>query len=299
MEIVAKNRIRAHIAASISILVWGVTFISTKVLLEAFTPTEILFYRFIFAYLLLFIMSPKPVKPQKNKTELLYALAGIFSVTLYFLFQNTGLTYTLASNAGVIVAVAPMFTAIVSYFLISRKSLHKNFILGFFITITGVAIISFNGNFVLKLNPLGDILIILGALSWAFYCNILVLIDNKELTLIQHTRKVFFYGLLFLIPFLFIMDFRLGVERFADMGILANTLFLAFGASAVAFLTWNYAVGILGSVKTATYIYLTPIVTVIASIIVLHEPFTWVSLSGTVLIILGLMVSERRKKPGL
>jgi len=85
----------------------------------------------------------------------LYAAAGLCGVALYFLFQNIGLVYTLASNAGVIIAVAPMFTAIVSYFLVSRTSLHRNFIIGFFITIAGVALISFNGNFILKLNPLG------------------------------------------------------------------------------------------------------------------------------------------------
>lgn len=282
-------------AACASILIWGTTFISTKVLLSDFTPTEILFFRFIFAYLLLFILSPKPIRPKRDKTELLYALAGLCGVTLYFLFQNTGLIYTLASNAGVIIAVAPMFTAIVSFFLISRTGLNRNFVMGFFICMIGVVLISFNGNFVLKLNPLGDILMILGALSWAFYCNLLALIDNKELSLIRQTRKVFFYGLLFMIPALMSTEFHLGLSRFADPGNLANILFLAFGASAVSFLTWNYAVGIIGSVKTATYIYFSPIVTVVASIIVLHEPLTWVFLTGSALIISGLMVSSERK----
>jgi drug/metabolite transporter (DMT)-like permease len=296
METETKHKIKGHFAASASILIWGITFISTKVLLEDFTPIEILFYRFILAYLLLFIMSPKPVRPKRDKSELLYAAAGLCGVALYFLFQNIGLTYTLASNAGVIIAVAPMFTAIVSYFLISRTSLHRNFIIGFFITITGVIIISFNGNFVLKLNPLGDILMIMGALSWAFYCNLLVLIDNKELSLIQQTRKVFFYGLLFMVPVILFTDFQLGLSRFTDPANLANLLFLAFAASAISFLTWNFAVGVLGSVKTATYIYFSPIVTVIASVIVLREPFTWVSLSGTALIILGLVISERKSR---
>lgn len=295
MEIVRKNKIKGHAAAATSILVWGITFISTKVLLEDFTPTEILFYRFILAYLLLFLLSPKPIMPKREKKELLYAAAGLCSVTLYFMFQNIGLTYTLASNAGVIIAVAPMFTAIVSYFLISPTSLHRNFIIGFFVTIIGVAIISFNGNFVLKLNPLGDILIISGALSWGFYCNLLVLIDNKDLSLVQQTRKIFFYGLLFLIPVLLITDFNLGLARFTDFKILGNMLFLAFAASAISFLTWNFAVSVLGSVKTATYIYFSPIVTVIASILILKEPFTWVSLLGTLLIILGLVLSERKK----
>lgn len=296
MEMETKNKIKGHIAASVSILVWGITFISTKVLLEDFTPIEILFFRFIFAYLLLFALSPKFIRPKKDKSEVLYAAAGLCGVALYFLFQNIGLVYTLASNAGVIIAVAPMFTAIVSYFLVSRASLHRNFIIGFFITIAGVALISFNGNFILKLNPLGDILMILGALSWAFYCNILVLINNKELSLIQHTRKVFFYGLLFMIPALFTPEFHFGLIRLTDVANLGNILFLAFGASALAFLTWNYAVGSLGSVKTATYIYFSPIVTVIASVIILHEPITWISFSGTILIIFGLVVSERKSR---
>ena len=296
MEMETKQKIKGHFAASSSILIWGLTFISTKVLLEDFTPIEILFYRFILAYLMLFILSPKPILPKKDKTELLYAAAGLCGVSLYFLFQNIGLTYTLASNAGVIVAVAPMFTAIVSYFLISRESLHRNFVIGFFITIAGVIIISFNGNFVLKLNPLGDILMILGALSWAFYCNLLVLIDNKDLSMIQQTRKVFFYGLLFMVPVILFTDFHLGLSRFAEPANLANLLFLAFGASAISFMTWNFAVSVLGSVKTATYIYFSPIVTVIASVFVLREPFTWVSLSGTVLIILGLVISERKSR---
>jgi drug/metabolite transporter (DMT)-like permease len=296
METETKRKIKGHIAASASILIWGTTFISTKVLLEDFTPIEILFYRFILAYLLLFVISPKPIRPRKDKKELLYAAAGLCGVSLYFLFQNIGLTYTLASNAGVIVAVAPMFTAIISYFLISQASLHRNFIIGFFITITGVALISFNGNFVLKLNPLGDILMILGALSWAFYCNLLVFIDEKELSIIQHTRKVFFYGLLLMIPVIPFTDFHLGLSRFADPANLTNLLFLAFGASAISFVTWNFAVGVLGSVKTATYIYFSPIVTVVASLIVLREPFTWISLCGTVLILFGLVISERKNR---
>jgi drug/metabolite transporter (DMT)-like permease len=295
METERKDKIKGHIAASVSILIWGITFISTKVLLKDFSPTEILFFRFILAYLLLFALSPKIIKPKKNKTELLYAAAGLCAVTLYFLFQNTGLTYTLASNAGVIIAVAPMLTALVSYFMISRLSLHRNFIIGFFITMGGVIIISFNGNFVLKLNPLGDILIILGALSWAFYCNILVLINNKDLSLVQHTRKVFFYGLIFMIPALLLTDFHFGFYRFYQGEYLFNMLFLAFGASALSFMTWNHAVEILGPVKTATYIYFNPIVTIVASIIILHEPFSWISLLGTLLIISGLMVSERKR----
>lgn len=284
-------------AASVTIIIWGITFISTKVLLNEFSPIELLFYRFVFAYIVLFLISPKPIPVRKRKSELLYMAAGLCGVTIYFTFQNVGLIYTLASNAGVIIAVAPMFTAIISYFMVSKTSLHKNFIIGFFITMMGVTIISFNGNFVFKLNPLGDFLMIMGAVSWGFYCNILVIAEDGGLSLIQRTRKVFFYGIIFIIPILFFTDFHLEIYRFLNLKLMANLMFLSVAASAICFLLWNFAVETLGPVKTATYIYFTPIVTIIASIIILKEPFTLISLSGTILIILGLIYSERKNKP--
>lgn len=297
-ELETKTRIKGHLAAASSILIWGFAFISTKVLLNSFTPIEILFYRFVLVYMFLFVLSPRPVMPKLNRTELLYMGAG-FCCASHFMFTNVGLTYTLASNVGVLTAVAPLFTAIISYFVISKDSIHRNFIIGFVITITGVAIINFNGNFMLKLNPLGDILILCGVLVWAVYCVIMVFINNEGLTLIQQTRKIFFYGLFFLAPVLIFSDFQFGLSRFANIEILGNMFFLAFVALGLSFLTWNFAVGILGSVKTATYLYFSPIVTIVASIIILHEPITWISLTGSVLIILGLVVSERKKKEKL
>lgn len=295
METIATTKIKGHLAATVCILIWGVTFISSKVLLTHFSPTELFYFRFLLAYIFLFILSPKPVMPKANKTEILYALSGLTGVSLYFMLQNTGLQYTLASNAGVLVSVAPMFTAIVAFFLVSRSSLHKNFILGFFVSIAGVAIISFNGNFVLQLNPLGDFLIIVAALSWGFYSNILTMIEGDGLSLVQRTRKAIFYGLLFVTPLLPLLDFRLGLERFDNFQVIGNFLFLGIGASAISFVAWGYAVKILGPVKASAYIYFNPIITVVASIIILHEPFTWISFLGTALIIVGLLVAEGKR----
>lgn len=295
MEQVTETKIKGHLAATACIFIWGVTFISSKVLLARFSPTELFYFRFLLAYVFLFILSPKPILPKWNKQELLYALAGLTGITLYFMTQNTGLQYTLASNAGVLVSVAPMFTGIVGFFLISKSSIHRNFILGFFVSITGVAIISFNGNFVLQLNPLGDLLIILAALSWGFYSNILTMIEGNGLSLIQRTRKAIFYGLLFVTPLLPFLDFSLSLERFDSFQVIGNFLFLGIGASAISFVAWGYAVETLGPMKASNYIYFNPIVTVAASIIILREPFTWISFLGTVLIIVGLLVAERRR----
>lgn len=298
MEAMRKSRLKGHLAAGTCVFIWGITFISSKVLLVQFSPTELFVFRFLLAYIFLFLLSPKPIMPKANKTEFLYAMAGLTGVAIFFMFQNFGLQYTLASNAGVLVAVAPMFTAIIAFFLISKASLHKNFILGFLFSIVGVAIISFNGNFVLELNPFGDVLIILAALSWGFYSNILTMIEGDEedsLNLVQRTRKIAFYGLLFVVPLLPFLDFRLGLERFASFQMIGNFLFLGILASAISFVAWGYGVKKLGPVQASTYIYFNPIVTVVASIIILKEPFSWVSFLGTLLIIVGLLIAERKR----
>lgn len=280
-----------HLAASFTMFVWSVTFISTKVLLLVFSPTEIVFYRFVFAYIALFLLSPKPMRPKSIKEELLYAVAGLFGVTFYFTFQNIGLVYTLASNASLLVSVAPMFTAILSHYIWKKQGLSRHFFIGFMIAITGVALVSFNGHFVLQLNPLGDLLIVLGALSWAVYSNLLTQMDSQY-TLVQRTRKVFFYGLLTMIPALYFEGFEFRLERLQNWENLANLLFLGLIASALCFIIWSYAVERLGSVKTTTYIYLIPSITIFFSYILLHEPITWATIVGTLLILAGLYFSD-------
>lgn len=292
----SASAIKGHLGAGISILIWGVTFISTKVLLEDFSPIEVLFFRFVFAYLLLLILSPRPIRLGTWKQEGVFVSLGLSGVVLYFLFQNIGLQYTLASNAGVLVSVAPMLTAMVAVLMGRGNSLTRWFVFGFILAISGIALVSFNGSFLLKLNPLGDMLLLLAALSWAFYSNLMAFVDQTKLTMIQTTRKVFFYGLLLMLPILPFADVSFGIARFTDPVVLFNMLFLGFGASAFCFLTWNYAVSVLGPVRTSVYIYLIPIVTIAFSVAILKEKLTWISITGTVLILAGLMLSERKNR---
>ena len=109
---------------------------------------------------------------------------------------------------------------------------------------------------------------------------------------VQTTRRVFAYGIVFMIPSLFLFDFRLGIERFANPVYLGNIIFLGLGASALCFVTWNLAVGILGSVKTSVTIYIVPVITAVASALVLHEPLTSKVILGLALTLGGLVLSQ-------
>lgn len=136
-----------HLSALLTVLIWGTTFISTKILLVDFHPVEILFYRFIIGFLALIAACPKRSKRGSLKQELTFAAAGLCGISLYYLLENIALTFTLASNVGVIVSAAPLFTAILScLFMKSEEKLHANFFIGFAAAMAGIVLISFNGS---------------------------------------------------------------------------------------------------------------------------------------------------------
>ena len=127
-----------HYAALFSILVWGTTFVSTKVLLESFLPIEILFFRFVLGFIALILLCPHPLRGTTAKQELIFALAGLSGVTLYYLCENIALTYTMATNVSVIVAAAPLFTALLNKLTKDGKEkTSKLFYIGFVIAMAG------------------------------------------------------------------------------------------------------------------------------------------------------------------
>lgn len=289
-----QNKAAGHLSALLTILIWGTTFISTKVLLVDFQPIEILFFRFVMGLLALLVVYPHRMKGTTGKQELTFVFAGLCGVCLYYLLENIALTYTMASNVGVIISVAPFFTAILSHLLLKKdEKLRANFFIGFVVAMAGIALISFNGAR-LQLNPTGDLLALLAAFLWACYSILTRKISSFGYNTISTTRRVFFYGILFMIPALFLFDFKLELSRFANMTYLLNILFLGLGASALCFVTWNFAVKLLGAVRTSIYIYLVPVITVAASVLILHEPFTWMTGMGTVLTLAGLLLSESK-----
>ena len=287
-----QNRAAGHFSALLTILIWGTTFISTKVLLVDFQPVEILFFRFVMGLLALLVVYPHRMKGTTVKQEFTFVAAGLCGVCLYYMLENIALTYTMASNVGVIISVAPFFTAILAHlFLKQEEKLRANFFIGFVVAMAGIALISFNGS-TLRLNPVGDLLALLDAFLWACYSILTRKISGFGYNTILTTRRVFFYGLLFMIPALFLFDFKLDLGRFTNMTNLLNILFLGLGASALCFVTWNFAVRLLGALQTSIYIYLVPIITVAASVLILHEPFTWMTGMGTALTLAGLLLSE-------
>lgn len=291
-----NERIRGHALACMTILIWGTTFISTKVLLRDITPLQILFTRFMIGYLALWAVCPKLTKIRRKKEELYFLAAGLCGVTLYFLMENIALTYTQASNVGIIVAVSPFFTMFFGIWLLKQRRPGVRFFIGFLIAMTGILCISLEGSQRLQLNPKGDLLALGAAEVWALYSTITKKISSFGYTTIPMTRRIFFYGLLCMLPVILFSGMKLPAVEQLTMVNIANILFLGLGASALCFVSWNSAVRILGTVQTSVYIYAVPVVTTLASVWILKETVTVIGIAGIVMILSGLLMSQNEKE---
>ena len=297
-----NKKLLGYVFASLPIFFWGITFVCTKTLLNDFSALEILFIRFIAAYIGLWILRPKWEKIEM-KDNLLFALAGLSGVVIYQFTENIAINYTTASNVSVIVSTCPLFTAIISQLFLKEKHINFWFIIGFIVCIIGITLVSLNGHSNLSINPKGDLLALLSAISWGFYSMIVSLLNKKNYDSICSTRRIFFFAVILMIPLLLagvqgaseatIINLSATVNklRFSKPLNCIYLLFLGLIASGICFTSWNKACSILGTVKITKGLYLIPVVTIIFAFFILGEKITWMGALGTVITITGLFIS--------
>ena len=285
-----------HLLAILTIAIWGVTFVNTKVLLQhGLQPMEIYLLRFIVAYLCIWTISPRKVLSQSWGDEGLFFLLGALGGTLYFVAENTAIKYSYVNNVAFIVCTAPLLTMILAFFFLKNMKATVPLVMGSVMALVGVGVVIYNGHFVLQLNPLGDLLALTAAFSWAVYSMIIKKVSSRY-TATFITRKVFFYGIITVLPMFLLKPWHFPLEGLLQPAVGLNLLFLSLVASFLCFLWWNAVVKKIGVLSTSNYIYLNPITTVLASALVLDEPMTLMAYAGSVLILVGVYVANRQSK---
>ena len=194
-----------HVVAFLVVAVWGSTFVFTKLLLlSGLTAAQIFTLRFIIAYVLLlaFSLSRRPFRllARNVKDELLMLALGISGGSLYFLTENSAMNYTTTTNTSLIVCLCPLFAALLISAFYKSERLSGIQIVGTLMAAVGVAVVVLNGHFVLHLSPKGDALAFAACLCWAVY-SLLMIPAGQRYDTVFITRKVFFYGLLSMIPY--------------------------------------------------------------------------------------------------
>ena len=293
------NRLIYHLVAFMVVAIWGVTFVYTKLLLIAgLTAAQIFVLRFIMAYLLLLVYSL--IRKQFRlfasvwQDELLMVALGVTGGSLYFLTENSAMIYTTTTNTSLIVCLCPLIAALLIALFFRSMRLHGIQIVGTVMAAIGVCIVVLNGHFVLHLSPLGDMLAFGACLCWAFYSLLMIPAGQRYDTLFI-TRKVFFYGLLSMIPYFLVFPDLPSLSVVLRADILANLLFLGCVASMLCFLAWNWVIKKLGAVIVTNYVYFNPVTTVIFAWLILAERITIYFLVGTLLILAGMYLCNKVK----
>lgn len=293
---------RYHFIALFTVGVWGITFVSTKVLLVSFSPLWILLLRFILGFLALAALRPRILRLQKRRHELLFAAAGLTGIAAYYLLENVALVFTTATAVGVIVAASPLFTALIAAASGDRSALNLRFLLGFALAMTGLGAVGFSSadaqatrTILEGADLFGDLLALLAALVWALYSTLVKRIADLGYETIASTKRTFLWGLAFIAPATLAAGGPIPAPAvFLDGANAANLLFLGIVASAACFATWGAAVKHLGATVSTTYIYLVPAITAVSSIAILGEPLTAGVIAGVILTIAGLILSQKR-----
>ena len=281
-----------HLLAFVIVALWGTTFISTRILLDfGMTPQEIFLVRFAMSYVGIWAVSPRRLWCDNWKDEAWMVLLGLTGGSLYFLTENTAVGMTLVTNVAFIVCTAPLLTAILALWMEHRLPTLRLFG-GSLLPLVGVAMVVYNGSFVLRIEPVGDLLSFTAAWMWAFYSLIIHRVSKRYGTAFI-TRKVFFYGILTILPFFIGQPWQFPLAQLGEPLVLGNVLFLGIAASLLCFVLWNMVLKRLGTVEASNYICLNPVFTMICSYLVLGEQMTPVALLGAVLILCGLYAARK------
>lgn len=290
-----NRNILVHILAFAIVCVWGTTFVSSKVLINnGLRPSDVFFCRFLLAYILIWIVTPRKLFADSLKDEILLMLLGVTGGSLYFQAENTALIYTSVTNVSLIVCTTPILTSVVMSLTKGGEHLTRRQVVGTLIAFVGMAMVVLNGHFALKLSPLGDLLAFAAAWSWAFYSVITKRLNNKYRNLFI-IRKVFFYGLMTILPVFFWSGFTTDISILLKPQVIFNLVFLGMLASLACFVLWNVVMDRIGVLVASNYLYLNPVVAIITASVIINERITLFAIAGTILILFGLYRASTKR----
>ena len=283
---------QGHLLALFTIIVWGTTFLSTSVLLDSFAPLEILIIRMLLGIAALTAARPRRLRLQSRRHEWLFAGAGLTGVVPVFpsgklrphlhLFGQLQRHHlhraVFRCHRGAPVSARRADGPQLLRGLCGGHCRHRA---------------AFLQRPVPAPQPLGDLLCLLAAVCWGGYSVFLKKIETYGYDTLLVTRRIFLYGLVFLLPALPFTPVHFDVQALLKPVNLLNLLYLGLCASALCFVTWNVAVSRLGAVRTSVYIYLSPVVTIISSWLLLSDPILPMALLGAALTLVGLLLSQR------
>jgi drug/metabolite transporter (DMT)-like permease len=293
-----KSKLIPYLEMIFAVVVWGCTFIATKIALQEVSPATIVWLRFAMGVVILGIavFARKQFALPKKNEWLYFALLGFLGVTLHQWLQATGLQTSKATTTAWIVATAPVFLALLGWFAL-REKISKIQITGILIATFGVLLIVSKGN-ILHLftgteGTFGDFLILISSVNWAVY----TILSRKELARHPATRMMFFVMLLgWVITNIWIFGFGPGLTEIKNLTLSGWSAILILGifGSGLAYIAYYDALQAIPASQIGVFFTIEPLVTALLASILISESITIISLLGGAIIILGVWLVNKK-----
>jgi drug/metabolite transporter (DMT)-like permease len=293
----SKNSRVAMVKALFAVLVWGASFVATKVSLRYVEPVTVVWLRFAMGVgiLGLTVLARRQFQLPNRKDWIYFAFLGFLGITFHQWLQSTGLVTAQAATTGWIIASTPIFMALLGW-LILKERLAWFQLAGIFLAAFGVLLVVTRGNLASlasgKFGNIGDFLILISAPNWAIFSTL----SRRGLQSYPATLMMFYvmaFGWLFSSA-LFFAGHGLGqIHNLAWDGWL-GIAFLGVFCSGLAYIFWYDALQTLPIAQTGAFLYIEPIVTVIVAAIVLGEQLFIATLIGGATILGGVWLVNPR-----
>ena len=280
--------------AIVCVIVWGLTFLFSKHLMDHLTPVQLMTMRCLIAFAILWAV--RPVWSFDIRTEWVFVLMAVFGNVLYFTTENLALTHTYTSEVCILTSMTSMMSLVLMH-LVFRDPVGRGQAVGFIISLVGVALVAFNGSVVLDLDPVGDVLALASALSWAVY-GVLLRRFGDGFDIVVLTRKMMFYGFLMGVLLIMVEGEPFDPAHLVEPLNLVSLLFLGGLGSCMCFILWNRSVRTLGVIRSNVFLYAMPVVTLFAGHAVFGETITLMAIAGMVLVVSGMLMANGRPGKG-
>lgn len=280
--------------------IFGSSFLFSKIILSHTTPAVMLMIRFSIALLLmLLLIALRVIKVNYRGKRVLPLLAlGIAQPVAYFFCESYGIKYTNSSFSGVMIALIPIVSAILSSIFL-KEELKRSKLLWICLSVLGVIAVSVNGAAGGAIQVKG-ILFLIGAVLMASTYTVISGSLTDEFTSIERTVVMMALGCVcFTVYGIIEQGSNLGNALLAAVTtkeVILPALYLAVLSSGLAFFLQNYSISALSVQQATVFTNLSPIISVIAGVLILHEPFTLLHIVSIVVILVGIYMVNRQDK---
>ncbi|AZR72086.1 hypothetical protein BBF96_00975 [Anoxybacter fermentans] len=291
-----RQETRMHLAMIVSALFWAGAFIAGKIGVREFSPYELTFFRFLFATILIFIILYHKEKGNWQLERSLWPLTillGLIGMFGYHVLFFTALKYTTAVNSSIIGATNPLITTILAAFFLGEYLSLKR-MGAILLALLGVVLTVTNGDLSVLWNftfNIGDIIMLGAVICWAIY-SILSRRAKGRVSSLKLMTYVFMVCLIAMFPFVIYEKVWTKLLTISWQGWV-SVIYMAVFPSVLGYLVQMASIRQIGASRTAVYVNLVPVFSMILSYFILHEPIGWFKFFTAGMIISGVYLSSK------